>query len=250
MNPDELDSVATQFGVARAQVERDHLISHLLGYLSAHFVDRIVFIGGTALARTHLVDGRLSEDIDLIAVGSRSEVARDLDRALPRAVMRSHGRLVWDSAITEVPEHLGAVLRSQSGLAVKVQLLSAEGRPAWPQESRQLEQRYEDAPHAELTVPVLPAFVAGKTATWCDRRASRDLWDLWALNRIGAFKPEVADLYRRFGPTNKLPGEWQFSDAPTESEWESQLSGQTRLAVTAREAASEVAKVWVGLHRK
>ncbi|MGB3171768.1 MAG: nucleotidyl transferase AbiEii/AbiGii toxin family protein [Rhodococcus sp. (in: high G+C Gram-positive bacteria)] len=129
MNPDELDSVATQFGVARAQVERDHLISHLLGYLSAHFADRVVFIGGTALARTHLVDGRLSEDIDLIAVGSRSEVARDLDRALPRAVMRSHGRLVWDPAISEVPEHLGAVLRSQYGSAVKVQLLSAEGRP-------------------------------------------------------------------------------------------------------------------------
>lgn len=55
--------------------ERDHLISHLLGYLSAHFADRIVFIGGTALARTHLVDGQLSEDIDLIAVCSRSDAS-------------------------------------------------------------------------------------------------------------------------------------------------------------------------------
>ena len=72
MNPDELDSVATQFGVASAQVEQDHLISHLLGYVSVHFADRVVFVGGTALARTHLVDGWLSEDIDLIAVGSRS----------------------------------------------------------------------------------------------------------------------------------------------------------------------------------
>ena len=60
----------------------------------------------------------------------------------------------------------------------------------------------------------------------------------------------MADLYRRFGPTNKLPGEWQFADAPTEADWESQLSGQTRLTVTAREAAAEVAQVWVGLHRK
>ena len=244
MNADELASVAAQFGVARAQVERDHLISHLLGYLSAHFADRIVFIGGTALARTHLVNGRLSEDIDLIAVGSRSEVARDLDRALPRAVLRSHGRLVWDPAIGEVPEHLGAVLRSQSGLAVKVQLLSAEGRPAWPLENRQLEQRYEDALGAELTVPTRPAFVAGKTVTWCDRRASRDLWDLWALNRIGAFEPDVADLYRRFGPTNKLPGQWQFPDAPTEADWESQLSGQTGLTVAAHEAAIIVARAW------
>ena len=96
-------------------------------------------------------------------------------------------------------------------------------------------------------MPTRPAFVAGKTATWCDRRASRDLWDLWALNRIGAFEPEVANLYRRFGPTNKLPGEWQFSDAPTEAEWESQLSGQTRLTVTAREAAIIVTRVWRSL---
>ena len=43
----------------------------------------------------------LSEDIDLSAVGSRSEVACDLDRALPRAVMRGHERLEWDPAISE-----------------------------------------------------------------------------------------------------------------------------------------------------
>ncbi|MDR6909069.1 hypothetical protein J2W54_000480 [Rhodococcus fascians] len=45
-------------------------------------------------------------------------------------------------------------------------------------ENWQLEQRYEDALGAELTVPNLPAFVVGKTASWCDWRASRDLWDL------------------------------------------------------------------------
>lgn len=132
--------------------------------------------------------------------------------------MRSHGRLRWDPAIGELPEHLGAVLRSQSGLAVKVQLLSAEGRPAWPLEHRQLEQRYEDAPRAELTVPTRPAFVAGKTATWCDRRTPRDLWNLSVLSRIGAFETEVADMYRRFGPTKKLPGQWQFANVPAESD--------------------------------
>ncbi|MGQ9348980.1 MULTISPECIES: nucleotidyl transferase AbiEii/AbiGii toxin family protein [Mycolicibacterium] len=44
---------------------------------------RVHFIGGTALARTHLPDGRLSEDIDLVAVGSRKEVATELDATLP-----------------------------------------------------------------------------------------------------------------------------------------------------------------------
>jgi transposase InsO family protein len=82
MNVDERDSLATQFGVAAEQVERDHLISHLLAFLSRRFGDRIHFIGGTALARTHLPDGRLSEDIDLIALGDRKQVAQDeeLDR--------------------------------------------------------------------------------------------------------------------------------------------------------------------------
>lgn len=123
-------------------------------------------------------------------------------------------------------------------------MLSTKGRPTWPLERRQLEQRYGDAPPAELLVPTLAAFVAGKTVTWCDRRASRDLWDLWALDRIGAFEPDVADLHLRFGPTNKLPGEWQFLDAPTESDWVSQLAGQTRLTVSARAAAVAVARAW------
>ncbi|MFE3260634.1 nucleotidyl transferase AbiEii/AbiGii toxin family protein [Nocardia sp. NPDC059091] len=58
----------------------------------------MLFIGGTALARTHLPDGRLSEDIDLIALGSRTEIADRLTRDLPRAVLRRFGRLKWRPA--------------------------------------------------------------------------------------------------------------------------------------------------------
>ncbi|EUA08583.1 hypothetical protein I546_4457 [Mycobacterium kansasii 732] len=83
MDPDERHSLATQFGVSTEQVERDHLISHLLAFLSRDFGDRIHFIGGTAPARAYLPHGHLSEDIDLIALGNRNDVARDLDAALP-----------------------------------------------------------------------------------------------------------------------------------------------------------------------
>ena len=58
MDPDEREAVAAQFGASTEQVERDHLISHLLAFLARSFGDRIHFIGGTALARTHLPDGR------------------------------------------------------------------------------------------------------------------------------------------------------------------------------------------------
>jgi predicted nucleotidyltransferase component of viral defense system len=96
VNADQRAQIARQFGVAPEQVERDHLISHLLAFLSQNVSDRIHVIGGTALARTHLPEGRLSEDIDLIAIDDRKTVAADLDAALPRALARTHGRLILD----------------------------------------------------------------------------------------------------------------------------------------------------------
>jgi predicted nucleotidyltransferase component of viral defense system len=71
MDPDERDSVATQFGVSAEQVDGDHVTCHVLAFLSRDFGDRIHFIGGTALARTHLPDGHrnLDELSDLELVG-------------------------------------------------------------------------------------------------------------------------------------------------------------------------------------
>lgn len=195
MNADERAAVARQFGVAPEQVGRDHLISHLLAFLSQNFKDRIQFIGGTALARTHLRDGRLSEDIDLIAIDERKAVAADLDSVLPRALARTHGRLTLDPPLSGVADTGAAVVRTTAGAVVRIQLLAAHGRALWPTERRSLEQRYRDAPAAELIVPTLPAFAASKTATWADRHAPRDLWDLWALNRIGAIDAAALKLY-------------------------------------------------------
>ncbi|WP_425300664.1 nucleotidyl transferase AbiEii/AbiGii toxin family protein [Nocardia farcinica] len=45
--------------------------------ISDRFGDRLHFIGETALSRTHLISGRLSEDIDLVALGSRTALAAD-----------------------------------------------------------------------------------------------------------------------------------------------------------------------------
>jgi predicted nucleotidyltransferase component of viral defense system len=203
--------VAQQFGVAAEQVERDHLISHLLGFLSREFGDRFHFIGGTALARTHLPDGRLSEDIDLIAIADRKGVATDLDAALPRSLARTHGRLTLESDLSGAPDTRPTILRTAAGRSVRLQLLSARDRVVWPNERRALVQRYTDAPPAELLVPTLPAFAASKTSTWTDRHAARDLWDLWALNTIGAIDSAAVDLFRRYGPTNQPPADHMFS---------------------------------------
>lgn len=244
MSDSERDSVAAQFGVAPEQVERDHLISHLLAAISREFGDRVHFIGGTALARTHLVDGRLSEDIDLVALGNRSVLAAEMDAALPRSVARSFGRLEWSPPLSDIPDTGAANLRSGSGVSVKIQLLAVQGRAVWPTELRGLEQRYSDVPPAELFVPTLPAFAAGKTSTWHDRRASRDLWDLWALSEIGAIDGAAGALYRRCGPTNRLPALQLFDRAPDEADWIAQLAGQTRLLISAEMARTAVRDAW------
>jgi predicted nucleotidyltransferase component of viral defense system len=244
MEIDERDQVAQQFGVAPEQVERDHLISYLLGFLSDRLGDRIHFIGGTALARTHLPSGRLSEDIDLIAVDSRRAVAEELDDVLPRAVARTHGRLTLEPLFSRAADTVPVTANTVEGIAVKIQLLSSRERIVWPSERRLLEQRYSDAPTAELVVPTLPAFAASKTATWADRRAPRDLWDLWALDRIGAINAAALELYRRFGPTNQPPGGYVFETPPSDAAWQSQLAGQTRLTVDAAGALAAVREAW------
>jgi predicted nucleotidyltransferase component of viral defense system len=61
LDPQERAAFAERFGVADEQVDRDHLISHVLALLAAHLPGEVVFFGGTALARSHLPDGRLSE---------------------------------------------------------------------------------------------------------------------------------------------------------------------------------------------
>jgi len=171
-------------------------------------------------------------------------VAADLDGALPRALARTHGRLTLNPPLSDVANTVAAVLRSATGMVVRIQLLSARGRVLWPTERRPLKQRYHDAPAAELTVPTLPAFAASKTATWAERRAPRDLWDLWALDRIGAIDAAALELYRRFGPTNQPPGHYVFETPPSEAEWQSQLAGQTRLTINAADALAAVREAW------
>ena len=244
MDKNDRTEIASRFGVAPEQVERDHLISYLLAFLSANFGQRVQFIGGTALARTHLPDGRLSEDVDLIALGDRKNVAADLDAALPRALARTHGRLTLDPPLIGLADAGAAVLRSGGGITVRIQLLSGRGRVLWPTERRNIEQRYRDAPVAELIVPTLPAFAASKTTTWADRRAPRDLWDLWALSRIGAVDSAALRLYRQFGPTNQPPADYLFTTAPSDAQWQTQLAGQTRLTITAAEALATVRESW------
>lgn len=244
LDPAQEQAVAVQFGVARSQVRRDHLISHLLAAISEYMSDDVLFFGGTALSRTHAPDGRLSEDIDLIALRNRRTTASELERALLRATRREYPGLRWEPALAAVRDTEPAILTTPDGITVRVQLLSRTGYAPWPTETRTLVQRYDDAPPASLIVPTAPSFAAWKTAAWAHRAAARDLFDLWLLANIGAMDDEAARLFQRFGPTNTPPTPRLFDSAPTEPTWRRALSGQTRLDITADHALKIVRAAW------
>ncbi len=244
LDPAEAAAVAAQFGVSDEQVRRDHLISHLLAALSRRLPDQVLFFGGTALARTHLPNGRLSEDLDLLAVPERTAVVAAVEQAMSAGVQREYGRLTWNPTLGSVRGSAPAVLRTGDGLQVQVQLIDPAGYPRWPTETRALHQRYTDAPPATLTVPTLAGFAAAKTAAWHDRRAPRDLYDLWGLAQLGALNADAAEVFARLGPTGRPPAPWMFDEAPRIRDWQTQLGGQTRVAVGPTEALTTVGTAW------
>jgi Nucleotidyl transferase AbiEii toxin, Type IV TA system len=98
-----------------------------------------------------------------------------------------------------------------------------------------------------MTVLTAAGFVAAKAAAWYDRAASRDLWDLWALATEGHITEEAADLFARFGPTNRRPDPSAYTDPPHEGRWQRDLGGQVQLTVTAAEACAVVRDHWAAM---
>jgi hypothetical protein len=241
---DDLHDVAERFGVAEAQVRRDHAISHVLWAISNQIPDAVIFVGGTALSRTHLVRARLSEDIDLIATGPRDEIADQLVRALDAGLPRTIGRPSWNPGLSDQSDSTPAVLEIDEDIAIKVRLLDERHCSQWPVERREIEQRYADAFPAELTVPTVASFAGWATDSWHDRGAARDLWDLWALASEGHLTAEAADLFAEHGSIGGPPREFLFTEAPPEDAWRRELAGQTRLEVTAAQALDSVRSAW------
>jgi len=244
LQPDDLAQVMATFGVAEGQVRRDHAISHILAALSRHHREELIFFGGTALSRTYLLDERLSEDIDLIAVAHRDGLADALRKDINAALARTHGRITWSPGWSRNSDADHAVAVTADGVAINIQLLRGTRYEPWPTETREIQQRYCDAPPAILRVPTLLSFAGWKTAAWMDRGAARDLYDLWALDKVGALNAESAALFATHGPTSSPPRSWMFKRAPSAAEWQAQLAGQTRLTVTAAEALEAVRTAW------
>ena len=244
LSREDLAREADRFGVSDEQVRRDHAISHVLAVVSEEFADEVIFFGGTALSRTHLVHARLSEDIDLLASTPRAELADRLTKAISSRLLRTLGRVSWNPGFTLHDDVQPAVLETSEGIAIKIQLLGAKGYARWPVEMRPIEQRYRDVRPATLRVPTITSFAGWKTDAWFARRASRDLYDLWALAETGAIDADAVATFVKFGSTGGPPRPLMFSNAPTRRDWDEALAGQTRLEVRPEEALFVVRNAW------
>lgn len=230
--------VETKFGVSSNQVIRDHIISHALAALARVGTDDVVFFGGTALSRTHLSELRLSEDIDLIALRDRRETGDRIEAEIGRQLQRTLGAVTFTPRLREA-RHPEPSVMQVGDVRVQIQLLSSEGYPAWPTEVVRIEQRYSDAAVSELRVLTRAAFVASKLSAWSDRRAPRDLYDLWAMGRAGMIDREAVDLFGRLGPYSNA-AKVSFAAIPSDGEWKAALGHQGIIRIGPQDAAQEV----------
>ena len=237
---------AARFGVAEAQVRHDHVLSHLLAVLARH-ADALVFYGGTALSRTFLPDLRLSEDIDLLTVGPRRDIAPVLDDAIRTVLEPAFGPVTADPWLSDARRDTQASILHIGDADVRMQLIDSRAYTPWPTQTATVSLRYQGLGDVRMTTLTSAGFVGAKTTAWCDttRNAPRDLYDLWALDRAGLIDADAARLFRRLGPTGGYPRERMLPTAPpTEAEWQAALAHQCIPQVTAHEAHEAVTAAW------
>lgn len=235
------------FGVAEAQVRRDFVISWMLSSIAGS-APGVVFLGGTALSRTVLPSLRLSEDIDLMPQEGRAATATAIHKGLCRDLARGFGQVTWDVALPDT-RHPHASSYRIGGHDVRIQLVESQAYP-WPHAPSDLVQRFVGAPAARLETLTPAGFVAAKTAAWCERNTARDLYDLWALADAGHIDQKAADVFRKLGPTGRVPSAAVMpAQPPSEAEWVASLGHQCRLQVNAKQAHTVVLRAWTRLSR-
>ena len=192
----ELAEWAERFGVAAEQIQRDHLISHVLAALSNEADAGTMFYGGTALCRSYLDGTRLSEDVDLLHPEPAKRLMT-LAKLLPQALRREFPDLEW----TEGGGRAGAAaaylgLAGLTPIKLEIDRFGPDERQ-WTFMPTEFSLRYADAPStATLWSPDLATFAAMKMLAWYDRHAPRDLFDLAGLSDLGALTEDSEQLLR------------------------------------------------------
>lgn len=234
---------AARFGVAPDQIDKDHLVSHILLALSRlQLSSAFVFFGGTAVARTHLRGLRLSEDIDLWA-DRPADVLAALAEQLPTELRRE-----YPGSRVELDGRSVGIVRSQDGLVVRVQVVSygTEYDRCISTEPGTVHLHYDDLPdEVTLRTPTLDAFGAMKHLAWVDRHTPRDLVDLMGLAQIGALTSStdrIVTCLRGFGVRYR---DLDTIPPSTRRSWHADLDQQMRRVPEPDDALAQVRDAWI-----
>ena len=236
----EAERVRDEFESTEVQVRRDHAISHALAALQKIESEK-VFFGGTALSRTLLSRGRLSEDIDLYSSDRRS-LCRELDN-LPDLIEEEFPQANWDVLPSLTPDPRSSLLVCEASIHIRVQVVDALSRK-WqsiPTNLVDIHQRYSDVSKTQLIVPTFDGFVAMKILAWFDRGAPRDLFDLDGLSRIGAVSSATHDLVEKLRGYRLTK---QMLSRKVSGLWQEELAHQTKLERSENECLARVLEWW------
>ncbi len=240
INAGERQKIQDLFNVNEAQVNRDHAISHVLAALQ-QIKTRFIFFGGTALSRTFLTEGRLSEDIDLYSA-DRDALCIEMD-GLPNLLEEEFPQANWDVLPSQTKDPVSSLLVCDSSIQIKVQIVDSVTR-GWqgvPTELTEIHQRYSDVPSTRLLTPTFDGFVAMKALAWFDRRAPRDLFDLEGLSRERLVTESARELIKN------LMGfriSREMMDRSVAGLWQEELAHQTKLEMTADESLRRMLEWW------
>ena len=185
-----------------------------------------IFRGGTALARTHWLDYRLSEDLDLIAESPASDLAGWMRRLVEAA-----GKLAGVPLQLKFGQPNDGWSRSYVGwgnhsLVVDVNM---DVRTHLPVERRLLDLPYDDLRGRDLTVSTvaLPEILGNKWLMIEDRKEPRDLFDVWwAVSRGSVQFATIAAGHRAkygFSPVRQI---LSTAEKRLRGAWEERLAHQ------------------------
>jgi predicted nucleotidyltransferase component of viral defense system len=236
----ERERWAAVFEVTPDQIERDHVISHLLDALASEAAPEDVFYGGTALCRSHLRRSRLSEDVDLLHPEPRRRAER-LEADLRDALRRELPELTWTWSEWH-PGHATALVADGDVAPIRVDIRRPGATTDWWEfVGTGIELRYSDLPDvAMLRCPTLESFVGMKMAAWVDRHAPRDLFDLAGLADVGAITSAAEVRYRAATGVSFVEIEFESVPRETERAWNTELGAQVGSLPTADACAANV----------
>lgn len=239
---------AAHFGVGADQIQRDHLISHVLAALVQATDGATRFYGGTALCRSYLDDTRLSEDIDLLHP-EPAELLRELNDVLPRAMQREFPNLEWTEGDGR-SDGVGALLGVDGLTPIRLGIRRfTHEHEFFPFQPTDVVLRYSDVPgEARLSCPMLESFTAMKMLAWYDRHAPRDLFDLWGLSELGALNETAESLLRRAAGFGFLVVEFAKLHRATIAAWETELGAQVGVLPSPDVCAARVVEALELLH--